>query len=158
MSNKVGLVINEIKFWRTEWEGKFLSSFCLPLMLASEFGDVSDSINSPCNITQFPVCVFPSSPWECKLRKSRNFASFTAVFLSPRTVPGLQWVFVDKWTNVYSQKGTFPICFFFFWPHLWPWEVPRPGTEPAPQQWQCWTLNPLSHQRAPSMFHILGKF
>ena len=114
MSNKVGLVIDEIKFWRTEWEGKFLSSFCLPLMLASEFGDVSDSINSPCNITQFPVCVFPSSPWECKLRKSRNFASFTAVFPTPRTVPGLQWVFVDKWTNVYSQKGTFPICFFFF--------------------------------------------
>ena len=32
----------------------------------------------------------------------------------------------------------------------WPEEVPRPEIKPMSQQWQCWILNPLSHQGAPS--------
>ena len=47
--------------------------------------------------------------------------------------------------------------FFFFWPPLWQVEVPKPGTEPRPQQgttslqWQCWILNLLSHVEPPWM-------
>ena len=29
----------------------------------------------------------------------------------------------------------------FFWPHLQHTQVPRPGIEPLPQQWQCLILN-----------------
>ena len=35
-------------------------------------------------------------------------------------------------------------------------EVPRSGTEPAPQQWKCQILNPLSHQRTP-MVSLLNR-
>ena len=35
----------------------------------------------------------------------------------------------------------------FFGPHLGPAEVPGPGMEPVPQQWQSWILNLHSHQR-----------
>ena len=38
----------------------------------------------------------------------------------------------------------------FFWPCPWHVEVLGPGTEPAPQQWQHQTLNPLSQQGTPT--------
>ena len=38
---------------------------------------------------------------------------------------------------------------FFFWLCLWPVEVPRPGMEPAPQQW------PRPLQRQLWIFHLL---
>ena len=40
--------------------------------------------------------------------------------------------------------------FFFFWPHPQHAEGPGPGTEPLPQQWQCWILKPLGHEGTPS--------
>ena len=39
--------------------------------------------------------------------------------------------------------------FDFFPPYLWHREVPGPGIEPEPQQWQCWILNLLDHQGTP---------
>ena len=41
--------------------------------------------------------------------------------------------------------------FVFFWPCSEHMEVPKPGIKPIPQQWQHWILNPLSHQRTPSL-------
>ena len=38
-----------------------------------------------------------------------------------------------------------------FWLCLWHVEVLWPQVEPEPQQWQCWILNPLSHQGAPEV-------
>ena len=32
------------------------------------------------------------------------------------------------------------LFFFFFWQYLWHAEVPGPGIEPVPQQWQCQIL------------------
>ena len=42
----------------------------------------------------------------------------------------------------------------FFWLHPWPVEVPRPGIELAPQQWQHWILNMLCHQVATTIHQI----
>ena len=54
-------------------------------------------------------------------------------------------------------------AFFFF--HTYPWqaEVPGPGIEPVPHQWQHRILNPLHHQGTPRLLHswlsgILGLF
>ena len=46
----------------------------------------------------------------------------------------------------------FCFCFFLLYPqHV---EIPRPGIELEPLQWQCWILNLLSHQGTPtSSFH-----
>ena len=47
-----------------------------------------------------------------------------------------------------------PFIFLFFWSHPWHMEVPRPGTEPVPQQqpgllqWHQ-VLNPLHHNGMP---------
>ena len=38
------------------------------------------------------------------------------------------------------------ILFYFLGPWLWPMEVPGPGIESEPQQWQCQILNLLGHQ------------
>ena len=50
--------------------------------------------------------------------------------------------------------------FFFFWPCPQHTEVPRSGAEllpqqgPKSQQWQCWILNPLSHQGTPCIYFL----
>ena len=38
--------------------------------------------------------------------------------------------------------------------HPWQGEVPRPGIEPTPQQWQHWVLNLLGHQGPPNTLHL----
>ena len=49
----------------------------------------------------------------------------------------------------------FSLFYFIFWLHLWHVEVLRPGIkpkprqQPKPQQWQCQSLNLLSHQGTP---------
>ena len=48
--------------------------------------------------------------------------------------------------NLTKEKTFFLLFFFFFWLYPQHAKVPRPGTEPAPQQWQHQILNPLSHQ------------
>ena len=45
--------------------------------------------------------------------------------------------------------------FFSFWLHQWHVNVPRPGIEPKPQQWQCWIFNWLSYQGTPKTGHLL---
>ena len=58
-----------------------------------------------------------------------------------------------------SQLHMFSLI-FIFWPHLWHMEIPRPGIQPALQQWpelQQWQhqiLNLLSHQGTPWLKHI----
>ena len=48
------------------------------------------------------------------------------------------------------------LLFSFFWPCWWHVKVPKPGTEPPPQQQPkllqgpCWILNPLHHRRTPT--------
>ena len=53
-------------------------------------------------------------------------------------------------TVLWAESG-FRVLVFVFSPPLKHAEVPRPGIEPEPQQWQCWILNPLSHQGTPSL-------
>lgn len=49
--------------------------------------------------------------------------------------------------------------YFFFWSHLkWHMDVPRPRIQPTPQQWQCQSLNPLSHQGAPGSINFCVTF
>ena len=43
-----------------------------------------------------------------------------------------------------------------FWPHPWHAEIPRPGTEPAPQQGQGQVLNPAEPQETPFHLSLLG--
>ena len=45
-----------------------------------------------------------------------------------------------------------PFWFFFFWPHLWHADIPRPRIKPVPQQWQHQILNLLCHQGIPNLF------
>ena len=47
------------------------------------------------------------------------------------------------------ELSIFFFFFFFFWLHMQHVEIPRPGTEPIPQQWQHWILNPIGHQGTP---------
>ena len=56
-------------------------------------------------------------------------------------------------TNTYILiRVFFFFVLFCFWLCPWHEEVPRPGTEPEPQEWQCWILNPLSHQGIPNTY------
>ena len=58
------------------------------------------------------------------------------------------WDRTERLNSIYGLwRDFFP--FFFFWPHPQQGGVPGPGIEPAPQQWQCQILNPLSHQGTP---------
>ena len=57
--------------------------------------------------------------------------------------------------GVYTQHNWKQVCLFvclFVWLYPWHAEVPGPGTEPVPQQWQHRILNLLGHQGTP---HIL---
>ena len=52
------------------------------------------------------------------------------------------------WINTSNMIGKKKIIFFFFWLCLWHVQVPRPGIELAPQQWQhrvlnCWAIREL---------------
>ena len=57
-----------------------------------------------------------------------------------------------------SQLVELKVSFFSFFcgggvgGHPWHVEVPRPGTDPAPQQWQCWILNSLNHLGTPEIY------
>ena len=50
------------------------------------------------------------------------------------------------------------ILFYLFWPCPWHVEVPGPGIEPTPREWQWQILNPQSHTGTPIFpFHRCGK-
>ena len=65
--------------------------------------------------------------------------------------PAFLWwsVLLSIFSCAYWPSVCLPLPFFLLWLHPWHAEIPRPGSEPTPQQWQCWIFNPLSHQRTP---------
>ena len=59
---------------------------------------------------------------------------------------GVGGIILEKQLSGWKLRLFLFFFFFFFWPHA---EVPRPGIEPKPQQWQCQIVSPLSHQGTP---------
>ena len=58
-----------------------------------------------------------------------------------------------------TPSPAFIICvlfffFFFFFAAPQHVEVPGPGIEPTPQQWQCWILKLLGHQRTCIIYSL----
>ena len=57
---------------------------------------------------------------------------------------------VQSWPGRLSAVPSHTLLFVcLFLAHLWHAEVPKPGTELQPEQWQCWILNLLGHQGTP---------
>ena len=56
----------------------------------------------------------------------------------------------QAWTGLPGLKD-----FFFFCLTFGMWEFQGPGIKPVPQQWQCWILNPLSHQGTPRLLELV---
>ena len=77
-----------------------------------------------------------------------------------KTTPLNEWSWHIWWESPYMpgliSELSVLFCWFiyhslchyhtFFLPHPQHMEVPRPGIEPKPQQWQCQILKPLYHQ------------
>ena len=80
----------------------------------------------------------------CLLRISFG-EMFTQVFC-----PFLVGSFTSWLLGFKSSLGLWDDSPFFFWPHPWHAQVPRPEIKPPPQQWQCQVLNLLSHQGTPA--------
>ena len=89
--------------------------------------------------------------WGLSQRRWNNCHSDATPFLSPRCPLCNEWM-NDKCTVIFSlahflfqmQEQNLFVCLLFvclFCPRSWLVKVPRPGTEPKPQQWQCRIFN-----------------
>ena len=69
--------------------------------------------------------------------------------------------FPGQGSNLSSSSDTIrPLgnTLHFFWPRPQHMEVPGPGIEPVPQQWQCWILSPLRCKRTAAFYFFKMNF
>ena len=137
----------DVKTWESAFSSSFLSFLAAPVAYRS-----SKARGSNWSCFYWPV------PQQCQIwaasvtcATARSNAGFLTHWAGPGIKPTASWIlvrFLTPWTVTGAPRDNtfFPwvlsFYFFIFWLCPRHGELPRPGIEPEPQQWQWRTLNP----------------